>query len=243
MCYNTGAMSEPRLILASQSPRRRELLHLLGLPFEVTVADVTEEREAGETPVEMVTRLSRAKAEVATAQEGLSERCSALVIACDTIVALEGRPEGTQILGKPRDSQEARAMLRLLRGRSTSGRSTSGRSHVVYSAITVLNQARQTVTQLAKTRLTMRTYTEREISTYVASGDPLDKAGAYAIQHEGFHPVATIEGCYASVMGLPLCHLTRCLCHWGRPPAVDVPAACQAHTDRRCNVYQEIIGS
>ena len=241
MCYNTGAMSEPRLVLASQSPRRRELLHLLGLPFAVTVADVTEEQKTGETPAELVTRLSRAKAERAiiraeapdVGHAAPHEPRDTLIIACDTIVALEEGLDGApRILGKPRDPKEATAMLRLLRGRS----------HTVYSGITVRNEIHRATTQLAKTRLTMRTYTERELSTYVASGDPLDKAGAYAIQHEGFHPVATIEGCYASVMGLPLCHLTRCLRHWGRPPAVDVPAACQAHTDRRCNVYQEIIG-
>lgn len=232
MCYNTGAMSEPRLVLASQSPRRRELLHLLGLPFEVTVAGISEEQRAGETPVELVTRLSRAKAESAIDHAELDGRCSTLVIGCDTIVAWEEKRDGARVLGKPRDSREATAMLRLLRGRP----------HVVYSAVTVQHQAHGAMTQLVRTRLTMRTYTERELAAYVATGDPLDKAGAYAIQHEGFHPVAAIEGCYTSVMGLPLCHLTRCLRHWGHPPTADVPAACQAHTDRRCDVYQEIIG-
>jgi len=224
------------LLLASQSPRRRELLRLLGLPFQVTVADVAEVPRADETPVELVTRLSRAKAESAARDD----YHDTLVIACDTIVTVEGKrapnssraalgdplegPDGARVLGKPRDSEEAVTMLRFLRGRS----------HVVYSAVTVLNRDCHPTTELAKTRLTMRNYTESELATYVASGDPLDKAGAYAIQHRGFHPVKEIEGCYASVMGLPLCHLTRCLRRCGCSPTVDVPTACQAYTGHRC---------
>ncbi len=212
-------------MLASRSPRRRELLQLLGLPFEVTAADVAEVPRADETPVELVTRLSRAKAEsLKIGDARLNGHGEALVIACDTVVALEEAHGPTRILGKPRDAEEAGAMLRLLRGRS----------HLVYSAVTVLDRTRRAVTKLAETRLTMRTYTDSEIAAYVASGDPLDKAGAYAIQHQGFHPVKEMEGCYASVMGLPLCHLTRLLLRWGRPPAADVPAACQAHTGHRC---------
>jgi MAF protein len=148
------------------------------------------------------------------------------VIGCDTIVALE-----RDILGKPRGANEAEAMLQRLRGRS----------HFVYSGITLLDSVDRAVTELAETRLTMRAYSETEIRAYVASGDPLDKAGGYAIQHEGFHPVDEIEGCYASVMGLPLCHLARNLRNWGIEPAADVPTACRAHTGHRCVVYQEIM--
>jgi MAF protein len=211
------------------------LLHLLGLPFEVTAADVAEVPQADETPVELVTRLSRAKAENAKIGDAkLNSHGKALVIACDTVVAMEEADGGTRILGKPRDAEEAVDMLRLLRGRS----------HLVYSAVTALERGQRTATELAKTHLTMRAYTDSEIAAYVASGDPLDKAGAYAIQHQGFHPVKEIEGCYASVMGLPLCHLTRLLLRWGYPPAADVPAACEAHTGHRCEaVYQEIKGS
>jgi MAF protein len=217
-------MNEPWLVLASQSPRRCELLRLLGLPFELTAADVTETPGAGETPSELVTRLSRAKADAAR----LVGWHNALVIGCDTIVALDG-----DTLGKPRGAQEAEAMLERLRGRD----------HFVYSAITLLGRADQANTELAETRLTMREYSEAEIRAYVASGDPLDKAGAYAIQHEDFHPVDEIEGCYASVMGLPLCHLVRGLRNWAVEPATDVPTACQAHTGYRCVVYQEILAS
>jgi hypothetical protein len=94
---------------------------------------------------------------------------------------------------------------------------------------------------VAETRLAMRTYTDAEMAAYVASGDPLDKAGAYAIQHPGFHPVAELQGCYANVMGLPLCHLTRALRAWNVEPPHDVPAACQDHTGRRCPVYATIL--
>jgi len=220
-------MSERHLILASQSPRRRELLSLLGLPFEVTVSDVRETPRTGETPSELVTRLSRAKARKAE----LNGRRGALVIACDTIVALEDGAAQAEILGKPRDPNEAMTMLRRLRGRP----------HVVYSAITVGTPGHEADTDLVETELTMRPYTEAEIRDYVASEDPLDKAGAYAIQHEGFDPVKRIHGCYASVMGLPLCHLARRLREWGMDLDTDVPTACQTHTDHVCHVYQEIV--
>jgi septum formation protein len=215
-------MSEQRLVLASQSPRRCELMRLLGLPFELTTADVRETPRADERPAELVTRLSQAKARRAQ----LADRRDTLVIGCDTVVALEG-----DILGKPGGPDEAEAMLQRLRGRS----------HLVHSAITLLDPVDRAATELVETRLTMRAYNESEIRAYVASGDPLDKAGGYAIQHEGFHPVDEIEGCYASVMGLPLCHLARSLMNWDIETTTDVPTACQAHTGHRCLVYQEII--
>jgi MAF protein len=198
------------------------LLRLLGVPFAVTAADVREIPRPGETPAELVIRLSRAKAGGAR----LVDRRGALVIGCDTVVALDG-----DILGKPSDTRDAQAMLRRLRERS----------HIVYSAITLLDPTDRAATELAETRLKMRAYSECEIRAYVASGDPLDKAGGYAIQHSDFHPVDEIEGCYASVMGLPLCHLARCLRNWGIEPTTDVPTTCQAHTGHRCAVHQEIV--
>jgi MAF protein len=215
-------MSELRLVLASRSPRRHELLRLFGVPFEVREADVREKSRPAERPADLVARLSRAKAHGAQ----LANPDRALLIGCDTIVALDG-----DILGKPRDAAEADAMLHRLRGRS----------HLVYSAITLLDPRGRRETEVAETRLTMRAYDAAEIRAYVASGDPLDKAGSYAIQHEGFHPVRTIEGCYASVMGLPLCHLVRGLRKWGLEPATDVPTACQVYTGHRCAIYPEIL--
>ena len=220
-------MNRPNLLLASQSPRRRELLKLLGLPFEVTVAHVSEEARAGETPHELVIRLSRAKATRPELERGRRQ----IVIGCDTVVALDNGASQPRILGKPANRREATAMLRGLRGRA----------HTVYSGVTTLLPGRGTQTELAATHLRMRPYTDEEIAAYVASGDPFDKAGAYAIQHAGFDPVGEIDGCYASVMGLPLCHLTWLLQQLGCSPTADVPAACQAHTVRRCGVYEEIL--
>jgi septum formation protein len=221
-------MTRPYLLLASQSPRRRELTALLGLRFGVTVADVAEDPLANEPPAATVVRLSQAKARAVCAEHSRSAAGpGVLIVACDTVVALDG-----ELLGKPRDAREATSMLRRLRGRP----------HVVYSAVTLLEPATgRTTTDVAETRLVMRAYTDAEIAAYVASGDPLDKAGAYAIQHPGFHPVAELQGCYANVMGLPLCHLTRCLRAWGVQPPRDVPAACQAHTGRDCPVYATIL--
>jgi len=234
-------MHKPVLMLASQSPRRRELVALLGLPFEVTVADVVEAPLANETPAATAVRLSQTKARAArpTRPERGRDVCgdfsagpcprlpARVIVACDTIVALDG-----EVLGKPRDANEAKSMLRRLRGRS----------HAVHSAVTLLNPVTgRTKTEVSETQLVMRTYTDAEIETYVASGDPLDKAGAYAIQHPGFHPVAEFDGCYANVVGLPLCHLTRCLRAFDIEPARDVPAACQAHTGRHCPVYATIL--
>jgi septum formation protein len=221
-------MSGPHLLLASQSPRRRELLALLGLRFDVTVADVVEDPLANEPPAVTVVRLSQAKARAAGAGHGRSAtHRGAIILACDTVVALDG-----ELLGKPRDAREATSMLRRLRGRP----------HVVYSAVTLLEPATgRTATDVAESRLVMRAYTDAEIAAYVASGDPLDKAGAYGIQHPGFHPVAELQGCYANVMGLPLCHLTRCLRVWRVEPPHDVPAACQAYTRRRCPAYAAIL--
>ena len=209
------------ILLASASPRRRELLSLLGLPFSVVVADVDETDGDGESPQAMVQRLSRAKALAVVARYP-----HALVIAADTTVALDG-----ESLGKPADSAEAAAMLLALRGRP----------HQVYSGLTVA-QGNQTLTDLAESVVWMRDYSDKEIARYVASGDPLDKAGAYAVQHAGFHPAERVEGCFASVMGLPLCHLARTLVRLDVTVPAYVPAACRAHTGFACPIFGEILG-
>jgi septum formation protein len=210
----------PSVLLASGSPRRRELLSLLGLSFSIVVADVDETDGDGESPQVMVQRLSRAKAlAVATRHP------QALIVAADTTVALDG-----QSLGKPADAAEATAMLRALRGRP----------HQVYSGLTVILDE-QALTDWAESVVWMRDYSVGEIARYVASGDPLDKAGAYAVQHLGFRPAERVEGCFASVMGLPLCHLTRTLTRLGVRVPVDVPAVCQAHTSFACQVFERIL--
>lgn len=208
------------ILLASASPRRRELLSLLGLPFSVVVADVDETDGDGESPRAMVQRLGRAKAlAVATRHP------HALVIAADTTVALDGKS-----LGKPVDAAEATAMLCALRGRL----------HRVYSGLTVA-QGGQAFTDLAESDVWMRDYSDEEIARYVTSGDPLDKAGAYAVQHASFHPAERVEGCFASVMGLPLCHLARTLARLGVTVPVNAPIVCQAHTGFVCRVFGEIM--
>jgi len=216
-----------RLLLASASPRRRELLSLLGLPFETTVSDVDESPAAGEEPAALVTRLSLAKAHaacsMATAHTGVPD----VIVACDTIVALDGT-----VLGKPHDEQDALDMLRQLRARA----------HTVYSALTLVSPTRGHIaTSLVETIVMMRNYADDEIARYIASGDPFDKAGAYAIQHSWFRPVARLKGCYANVMGLPLCHLAQCLRDWDIEAPHEPSTACQNHTGHICHIYQTIL--
>jgi len=214
---------QPTLVLASASPRRRQLLALLGLPFVVQPADVEEANRAGESPAEMALRLSQLKARAVSGHAP-----SGLIVAADTLVYLDGR-----VLSKPADPGEAAEMLRRLRGRS----------HRVFSGVTLIAaQSGQERTKLAETTVWMRTYSDEEIAAYVASGDPLDKAGAYAIQHRELSPVARVVGCYANVMGLPLCHL---YCMWleiGCAPAESPVAACDRFNQRSCDVAQQILG-
>jgi MAF protein len=157
----------------------------------------------------------------------VTERHPGPLVAADTIVVQHG-----QILGKPEDAAEARAMLEQLR-RSP---------HAVFTGVTLLDPGTEREeTVVARTAVEMRPYTNAEIAAYVASGDPFDKAGGYAIQNEPFSPVLRIRGCYANVVGLPLCHLTRTLRRWEIEPPCDVPAACQRHTERHCTVYPAIL--
>jgi len=209
--------------LASNSPRRRELLRLFGWVFVSRPAEVDESPLPDEPPQAYVLRLAECKARVVA--EGAPEE--ALVLAADTTVVVDGT-----ILGKPADSNQARAMLRQLRGRR----------HQVYTAIALVRRRDDLrLTDLGETDVPMREYTDDEIEAYVASGDPLDKAGAYAIQHAGFKPVERLDGCYANVMGLPLCHLARSLPRAGIPVSVDIPAACQGFLGYRCPVYSQIL--
>ncbi|MBI3732142.1 MAG: septum formation protein Maf [Chloroflexi bacterium] len=182
------------LILASSSPRRREILSYLSIPFEVCSAPVDETPRPHEPPREMVMRLSRLKAEAAMRS---CPAADTLVLAADTTVALDG-----ENIGKPTDGAEARAMLKRLRGRA----------HQVFTAVTFAPapfDARGLWVALCETRVHMRPYADADIEDYLATGEPFDKAGAYAIQDSAFHPVERIEGCYLNVMGLPLCEVIR----------------------------------
>ncbi len=203
------------IILASASPRRRELLGLLGPPFTVRTVEVDETARPGETPEVLVARLSATKA--AAVAHHLKD---GLVVAADTVVALEG-----EVLGKPRDAAHAVEMLHRLRDRM----------HSVHSGVTVVDVASGRATiHLSDTAVWMRDYDDAEIEAYVAGGDPLDKAGAYAIQHAGFHPVARIQGCFTGVVGLPLGALSDGLAHFGVTLPVDLAAVCRGWTGFPC---------
>jgi septum formation protein len=183
------AARRPRLILASASPRRRELLGGLGLRFEVRPAECDETPLPGETPAAMVLRLAREKAcRVASELDG--EPPGALVLAADTTVVLDG-----EILGKPLDEDDARRMLARL----------AGRQHEVLTGLALhQREGGATATALERSRVRMAALGAEEIAWYVASGEPLDKAGSYAVQGLGALFVEAVEGNYTNVVGLPL---------------------------------------
>ena len=178
-----------QLILASASPRRKELLGLFHIPFTIRVADIDETMDNGKSPFDEVARVSRLKALAVERQE------NDIVIAADTIVVCEGR-----VLGKPRDEAEAVQMLSLL----------SGRDHQVMTGCTVLKGDRaETFTEV--TDLHFRSLSRKEIENYVASGEPMDKAGSYGIQGGAALFCERMAGDYYNVMGLPVCRLSQVL--------------------------------
>lgn len=184
-----------KLILASQSPRRRELLARMGLDFTVISPRIDEDAFTDPDPAALVRTLSREKAlAVAKGQDP-----ETLVIAADTVVVLDG-----QALGKPGDEAEAFAMLSAL----------SGRSHAVWTGVTVCQGSRAD-TEAECTQVTFRPLTGEEIRHYVATGEPMDKAGAYGIQGFGSLLVEGIRGDYFNVVGLPVCRLGRMLAAFG----------------------------
>jgi septum formation protein len=205
-----------RLILASASPRRQQAFRLLGLPFEVDAAQVDESPRQGESPADLVQRLSLAKARaVAACTNGL-----ALVVGADTAVEFE-----SESLGKPGSVEEAYHMLLRLRGQI----------HQVHSAIAMIDtESRRESACLSTTQVQMRNYALKEIETYVASGDPFDKAGGYAIQHAVFHPAVHVVGCYSNVMGVPLRLLVSGLQSAGLALDVDAQTLCVQFTGRTC---------
>jgi MAF protein len=218
-------MVDPLIVLASNSPRRQQLLSLSGLKFQVRPANIDESRLKDEEPEAYVLRVSQAKARALAASP--ESYHASFILAADTIVV-----DGAEILGKPADPVDASRMLRQLRNRS----------HQVYTALALIVLADgRLLSDLCVTQVPMRNYSDEEIEAYIASGDPMDKAGAYAIQHQGFHPVTSLRGCFASVMGLPLCHLVRTLRQVGITSMIDVPGACQAALSFDCPVSPQIL--
>src|SRR4051812_2709854 len=183
-------MTSPRVILASQSPRRRELLTLVGIAHEVQPADIDESYLAGEKPAAHAERLARGKCAV------IAERApDALVIGSDTIVVVDG-----DVLGKPANESDAAHMLRRL----------SGRSHIVVTAVAVAWRG-ETRSAVEEVNVTFPSLSDDDIAAYIATREPMDKAGAYGIQGYGATIVERVDGDYFAVVGLPLNRLTRLL--------------------------------
>lgn len=183
-----------RVILASQSPRRRDLLNLIGIPHTVRPADIDETPLPGERPLTVVERLARAKARRIAMDEP-----EALVVAADTIVVIDDA-----ILNKPVDASDARRMLRTLQGRR----------HDVYTAVCVTHGGREAA-GVEDTGVWFRELSDGAIDAYIATGEPMDKAGAYGIQGYGATIVERVDGDFFTVVGLPLVRLTRLLTEIG----------------------------
>lgn len=216
-------MPNPIFILASNSPRRQQMIEWTGWRFVSYPVDVDESRREHEPPAEYVRRLAEAKARVAAARS----RAAGPILAADTVVV-----DGDELLGKPESAEDVRRMLKQLRGRI----------HQVYTAVALYDPPNQRMLRdLCVTQVPMRDYSDEEIEAYIASGDPFDKAGAYAIQNKEFHPVENFHGCFASVMGLPLCHVLRSMRRLGHEPRVDLPRACQTNLKYDCPVTAAIL--
>lgn len=206
---------ESTLFLASQSPRRRRMMTWLDVPFQVTHADVNEQPRINEAPCDLASRLAIKKAEVAHAktQKGW-------VLAADTIVDFN-----QSALGKPRDATQAQSMLQMLRGHM----------HQVHTGLTLIySSSDRAITFRVSTDVWMRNYSDEEIEAYIATGDPMDKAGAYAIQNTGFHPVDRLDRCYANVVGLPLCSVVAVLSAANVHITKNIPDLCLSHFGYNC---------
>lgn len=219
----TLAMSDLSLVLASNSPRRKQILAWSGVPFSVRPADIDETPQEGESARAYVQRIALTKGRKMSGSAGFKE----LIVAADTTVAVDD-----EIIGKPKNAEEARQILLKLRGRV----------HFVHTAIVVIAPSKGLIErELCTTRVRMRRYTDEEINAYIRTGDPMDKAGAYAIQNESFHPVDQLKGCYASVMGLPLCHLERVLRRMGYGDRKQIPFICQDELAYNCPIFNRVL--
>ena len=224
MLESTSVTEKPPIVLASNSPRRRQLLALTGWKFTVSAADVDERVAPNESPADYVLRLAETKARAAPYGRVDADQ---IVLAADTTVV-----DGTTILGKPKDSPEATAMLKRLRGHA----------HQVYTGIAVFRPRDGLLLKdLCVTDVPMRDYSDEEIESYVRTGDPLDKAGAYAIQHPEFQPVARMDGCFASVMGLPVCHVIRLMRRMDLQPDSNFFLSCETLLEYQCPVSNAIL--
>ncbi len=218
------------LILASQSPRRRELIKLLGHPVRGVSADVDESLVTEPDPAVNVVGTARLKAvKIAEQWRQSNDKCDVVIVAADTTVAL-----ANEMLGKPADVADARRMLRALRGRS----------HEVHTGVVLLAlKTGREVSGVNTAVVTMRDYSDAEIETYIASGDPMDKAGAYAIQHPTFRPAARLDGCFTGVMGLSVCHLLHLFSQLDLTIQADLTAVTAAHQHFPCLLLDELVNN
>lgn len=199
-------MSQPPLVLASASPRRRELLGLLGIPFFIDASGADETPPAGTSPEKVAELLALAKArEVAVRHPG------AFVLGADTVVTVDGL-----VLGKPRDAADGARLLRLLRGRA----------HRVPTGVALIAPDGSARSLVETATVTMHPYTDVAIAAYLATDEPYDKAGAYAVQGTGGTLVASVAGCYTTVVGLPLCRVAVLLRDAGFTLPTDPTMAC-----------------
>jgi len=195
------------IVLASASPRRRAMLADLGIPFQVVPADLDEGRLAGESPAQFATRTAGEKGRAVAARLAAEGR-TPLIVAADTVVVL-----GDDVLGKPRDENEARRMLARL----------SGVTHTVITGWTVGREGGPWTSEHAATRVTFHELSDNEVTSYAATGEGMDKAGAYAIQGIGTFLVDRIEGDYFNVVGLPISRVVRALTRVGALPGFPLP--------------------
>jgi septum formation protein len=210
-----------QILLASNSARRRQLIKLTGWNVSYASTDIDESRQPGEPARVYVTRLAGEKA-----HKMLNQTQADYILAADTIVV-----DGETIFGKPFNTDDALAILSALRGHT----------HQVMTALTLIYPGKgMEVEDLCVSEVPMRNYTVEELKAYIGSGDPMDKAGAYAIQNREFHPVEAFSGCFASVMGMPLCHMARIALRCGLTPRRDLPKSCQATLGYQCSIHEAV---
>ncbi|MBT4842299.1 MAG: septum formation protein Maf [Anaerolineae bacterium] len=199
------------------------MLSFIGIPFDVASADVDESLDPNESPRDYVLRLAEAKARALARNDAKAQ----IIIGSDTAVVDAG-----ETLGKPRDKSEAESMLRQLRGRT----------HQVYTGIALYDERSDKVfSELCISDVPMRDYSDAEMDAYISTGDPMDKAGGYAIQNGDFAPVEHFDGCFASVMGFPLCHLARSLKKEGIEIDADLPQACSSSLNYECKISDAVL--
>lgn len=205
------------------SPRRKEILKWGGWEFIVVPADINESILGNENPEGYVLRLAEKKALQVSSQQSNDK----IIIAADTIVV-----DDNMILGKPKGNAEAEKILKQLRGKY----------HLVKTAIAIVTDGgKKMVSEIVTTNVPMRSYTDIEINDYITTGDPFDKAGGYAIQNNDFKPVNELNGCFANVVGLPLCHLTRQLKSMGILTEENVALQCQQAFSYDCDIAHLIL--